>query len=255
MANEGSGPARSLVKLMKAPDRQPWIYHLVLAGLFVSFMLQPVADDLPLGGVIVRGTYLAIVLGAIVAASDRPALLIPALVLALPSVLLRSAFAGGYSIVMADVAMIGLMLVVIGIFLVRILSHRVVTMATISGALSVYLLIGVTWTILYVVLETVQPCSFNGIECATGMLPGAEPVTGAQSALFYYSFVTLSTLGYGDISPATEAARTAASLEAVVGQLYLVVLVARLVGLINVGPELELDVPREAGEIPVRQLG
>lgn len=235
MANEGYGPVRSVVRLMKGQDGQPWIYHLVLAGLFVSFMLQPVADALPLGGLIVRGTYLAIVLGAIVAANDRPALLILSLVLALPSVVLRGAFEGGYSIVIADVAMIGLMLVVIGIFLVRILSHQVVTMATVSGALSVYLLMGVTWTILYGVLETVQPCSFNGIACAAGALPGTEPSAGVQSALFYYSFVTLSTLGYGDISPATEVARTAASLEAVVGQLYLVVLVARLVGLINVG--------------------
>ncbi len=235
MDNERSGPVGSARELMKARDGHPWIYHLVLAGLFVSFMLQPVADDLPLGGVIVRGTYLAIVLGAIVAANDRPALLVLALVLALPSVLLRSMFEGGYSIVVADIAMIGLMLVVIWIFLVRILSHRIVTPATISGALSVYLLMGVTWTLLYVVLETIHPCSFNGIECAAGVMPGVQPGAEAQSALFYYSFVTLSTLGYGDISPATEAARTAASLEAVVGQLYLVVLVARLVGLINVG--------------------
>lgn len=234
MDKEKTGPGASLRQLMSAGDGRPWIYHLVLGGLFVSFMLQPVAEYIPLGELVVRGTYLAIVLGAIVAANDRPVLLILGLLLALPSVLLRGALEGGYSIVIADVAMIGLMLFVIGIFLVRILSHRVVTRATISGALSVYLLMGVTWGILYVVLETIQPCSFNGIVCA-GLSPGAEPAAGIQSALFYYSFVTLSTLGYGDISPATEVARTAASLEAVVGQLYLVVLVARLVGLVNVG--------------------
>ncbi len=242
MWDENAGPVRSALKTARSSGAQPWIYHVVLLGLFVSFVLQPVQEYLPGSGMVVRGTYLAIVLGAIVAASNRPGLLILGLVLALPSVVLRGAFEAGYSIVVADIAMIGLMLFVIGIFLARILRHQVVTMATVSGALAVYLLLGVTWAILFGVVETIQPCSFNGIECVLGTAM-TEPSGDAQAALFYHSFVTLSTLGYGDISPATEVARTAASLEAVVGQLYLVVLVARLVGLINIR-----GIQPEAGE-------
>jgi len=58
-----------------------------------------------------------------------------------------------------------------------------------------------------------------------------SPGQGYQMRFIYYSFVTITTLGYGDITPATELARAFSILEAVVGQLYLVVVVARLVGM------------------------
>ena len=89
----------------------------------------------------------------------------------------------------------------------------------ISAALCVYLLAGVGFG-----------CIFGAVEAAApGSLAGARPVD-LMSAV-YFSFVTLSTLGYGDIAPLAPAARALAILEAVFGQLYLAVLVARLVTL------------------------
>ena len=86
----------------------------------------------------------------------------------------------------------------------------------------VYLFIGLLWSDIYAILEHLQPGSFSFAHSQAGT---------KLSDFSYYSFVTLTTLGYGDITPLTSKARAFAMLEAIIGQLYLVVLIARLVGL------------------------
>lgn len=92
------------------------------------------------------------------------------------------------------------------------------------AALSAYLLVGVFWGAVYVAVESAAPRSLltAGQLFAHGM---------SLNDGIYFSFVTLATLGYGDITPITPIARGLAVFEAIVGQLYLAVLVARLVGL------------------------
>ncbi len=103
----------------------------------------------------------------------------------------------------------------------RVTSHRI------QGAIAAYLLLGLLWGFAYSLVELRRPGSFD--------LPVAPAVaevtrTGAEmSDLVYFSFVTLTTLGYGDVTPVTSGARTLAMLEALVGQLFLVTLIARLV--------------------------
>ncbi len=97
----------------------------------------------------------------------------------------------------------------------------------IFGAVCGYLLLGIIWSLLYSAVETASPGSFH--------MPGATGAGGAaappdRGALGYYSFITLATVGYGDVTPNTPLARTLAWMEAVVGQLYLAILVAGLVG-------------------------
>jgi hypothetical protein len=96
---------------------------------------------------------------------------------------------------------------------------------TICGALAGYLLLGLTWTFAFTLLESLQPGSFVGL-APTGdaMLPGYKRFLG-------YSFVTLTTLGYGNVVPSNARADALATWEAIVGQVYLTVLVARLVAL------------------------
>ena len=88
---------------------------------------------------------------------------------------------------------------------------------TIYASLCVYLLLGIIWSILYVLAYLHTPEAFSNLH-------------GTRGELVYYSFVTLTTLGYGDIAPLTALARTLAYMEAVAGQFYLAVLVAGLVG-------------------------
>ena len=103
-----------------------------------------------------------------------------------------------------------------------VVARLVATSNVVYDAVVIYLLIGITWSDVYAVLEHLPPGSFN--------LAGASAIE--VPAFTYYSFVTLTTLGYGDVTPLTDQARSLAILEAVIGQLYMTVLVARLVGLL-----------------------
>ena len=91
------------------------------------------------------------------------------------------------------------------------------------GAGCIYLLSGSIWGIVYFLLSVVAPTSFSGIV--------GETWSEQLNELTYHSFVTLTTLGYGDVTPVEPVARTLCYLEAVLGQLYLTVLVAALVGM------------------------
>jgi hypothetical protein len=106
-----------------------------------------------------------------------------------------------------------------------VLRQRVVSADIIYGAACAYLLLGVVWGLIFGLLEFVQPGSFA--------IAGSVAVEAQDLAvtMLYYSFVTLTTLGYGDLVPVTPPARSLSFLEAVLGQLYLAILIARLVGM------------------------
>jgi len=91
-----------------------------------------------------------------------------------------------------------------------------VELNTILGGVCVYLLIGILWTLFYIVLNELDP---TVIDRETG------------SSLFYFSYTTLTTLGYGDIVPKAKFMMMLASFEAIAGQMFLAVFIARLVGL------------------------
>ena len=93
----------------------------------------------------------------------------------------------------------------------------------IIGAVCIYLLLGLNWSVFYLFINMANPGSFHGL---------TSTAIGTQfSEFMYYSFVTITTVGYGDITPAKPIARTVANLEAIVGQFYVAVLVAWLVGM------------------------
>ena len=113
----------------------------------------------------------------------------------------------------------------------HIVAEERVTIDLIYGSACVYFLIGFFWSIGYGIIELLMPGSFS----VSGELLCRADYTShyglLNDNLSYFSFVTLTTLGYGDIVPVSGAAKTFAALEAIVGQLYIALLVARLVGL------------------------
>ncbi len=111
---------------------------------------------------------------------------------------------------------------VIAQLLAQVFSTRLVTRDTISGSICIYLLMGYFWTFLYILCDFIWPESF------AGLIPSQ---LHTQYNYLYYSFVTLTTLGYGEITPVTPPAQSLAVMEAITGQLYLTVMVARLVGM------------------------
>ncbi len=100
-----------------------------------------------------------------------------------------------------------------------------VTRDVLYAAVAVYLLLGAVFVALFGVVETLQPGSF-----LDNAAPVERPFLPWQT-LIYYSYATLTTLGYGDVLPLSGWARSLATLEAVIGVLYLAILMARLVGL------------------------
>ncbi len=109
--------------------------------------------------------------------------------------------------------------------LLAVLKQKQITRETISMSISVYLLLGLTWGLFYILLFDFQPRAFNFGSSPTPTEQESTPI------LVYFSLTTLATVGYGDITPVTLQARYAAVSEGIAGQFYLAVLVARLVGM------------------------
>lgn len=108
-----------------------------------------------------------------------------------------------------------------------VLKQKEITGETISMSVSVYLLLGFTWGLFYILLHHLQPLAFN-------LGSPAPPISSEQKVfpiLIYFSLTTLSTIGFGDITPISMQARYAAVAEGITGQFYLAILVARLVGM------------------------
>jgi hypothetical protein len=114
---------------------------------------------------------------------------------------------------------------IISLILVSLFRAKKVTLNTIYGAVSVYLLIGMLFSILYRIMEV--------------WMPGSFVIAGTQRIDFiFFSFTTLTTLGYGDIVPVSPFARTATSMQAIIGVLYTAILISRFVG-IYIAQQLE----------------
>ncbi len=104
----------------------------------------------------------------------------------------------------------------------RVLFSGRVDVNTIVGALAVYLLLGLIWATLYLLSLEFFPDAFNGLEI--------QDWNDNFSNAVYFSFVTMTSLGYGDISPALPVTRALAYLQAITGAFYMAIVVASLIG-------------------------
>ena len=128
------------------------------------------------------------------------------------------------------------LIVSVYVILRRVLGHERVGIETILGALCVYIIIGLMFTYLFIGIARVSSTPFL-----------AQPPPNHQPADFLYlSFVTLTTVGFGDLTPFSKLARSVVVLEALIGQVFLVTLVARLVALFGTEQRRsEADVVRQ----------
>ena len=104
----------------------------------------------------------------------------------------------------------------------EVLLTQTVDLNKMVGSIALYLMLGLFFSVIYTLLLHYSPEALKGIDAANGM--------ASLSSTTYFSFVTLTTLGYGDISPVTPLARVVVILEAVAGMFYLAMIVASLVG-------------------------
>jgi hypothetical protein len=199
-------------------------YASLLVLLLANFFLLELVDD-PRWGAI--GSTLLSAAALVVAISDpatghritrRQAIQIAACVALAPIVLfVNSAELLGLTYLLPAVLLVTATLPVT---VSRVLHHRRITAETVLGALCAYVLIGLLFAFLYLAVQELRDGSFF-----------AQPGPHAQSEYVYFSFVALTTLGFGDLSPAVGLPQALTVLEALLGQVFLVTLVARLVTL------------------------
>lgn len=199
---------------------------LMLGALFAAMILGPIFDQFPSIKLTLNILVSLIFISGVYAVARNRVIAILATLSAIPMILflwqdnLPSLFDMHIAGPIATIIFSGL---VIRSVYYQIAHTRRVSGHTIKGALTIYLLMGFAWAMVHLLLYTYEPTGYNGIA------PNYEG--DLLSVFFYFSFVTLTTLGYGDISPALEIHRSFTMLEAIVGQIYLVVVVAWLVGM------------------------
>jgi hypothetical protein len=206
-----------------------WRHLALLISILLLFTVIPFAVTFRHGPLIMDIAATAILIAGTYALSERKHLFTIAIVLSVISVIaaaLLLVFPQRWAVILQH----GCIVVLITFFSVSILGYVLrtggVTIDRIFAAICVYMLIGFGWTFAYALLEEMEPGSFAPLH-DTGPTDYVAHILGLR----YFSFMTLTTVGYGDIIPRSQAARTMAAIEAVMGQIYLAVLVARLVGL------------------------
>jgi hypothetical protein len=117
-----------------------------------------------------------------------------------------------------------------------VITNRRASLDTIFAAVVAYLLIGIGFTLLYTMLLGLDPQAFNVAD-----RPGFDERAALPSPLVYFSFVTIATLGYGDITPQLPLPQILAALEAVIGQFYIAIVIAWLVSRYAMEPNADSE--------------
>ena len=201
----------------------------LLLALCVLFLLYPVMVELDLVRLYRLG-FIALLVVAIWTVSRDRRVVIAALALGVPTVIGQFAiYAAPLPAVLTATGVLALVFLAFTtvVILLAVLEPGKVTSDKLAGAICAYLMIGLTFAILFSVLEVTRPGSFSLPRDLAGPALGH----GGEYVFIYFSFTTLTTLGYGDITPMASFPRTLTWMEAAVGQLYLAILIARLVGL------------------------
>lgn len=207
-----------------------WRFSAVelLGSLILFIAALPFVEDVPEGNYLEPSLLTLVLVAGLLAVGGRKRVMGVGLFLLVPSVVFRWIHHISPGLITPAIFQVfGLVFV---IFVVANILHFILRAArvdveVICAGISVYLLIGLIWSLAYKLLGAVAPDAFVFTN-----VPNAEPSMTSFNA-FYFSFSTLSSVGYGDITPASKVARMLAVMEAVTGILYVAVLISRLVSL------------------------
>jgi hypothetical protein len=191
------------------------------------FIGAPLSATLARSGILFDILFSLMLVFGVVTVARRPALTIAIAVLTLATLVLRWGTGNSPSSALRPLGQ-ALSILLLAIFttlvLVQVFQEGPITGYRIQGAIVVYLLMGLMWSAAYELVLHLVPGAFN--------LAQGPPAGGPDDyRLVYYSYVTLTTIGYGDITPLHPAARSLAMAEGLVGQLYPAILIARLVSM------------------------
>ena len=215
---------------------QPWkvLFHFwatdrglsIFLGLLILiiFLLPTVATPSPVSRLAADVAFSLLLIAGVTTLPEQrwmqfvvPPLVMLALIVRWASVAISPALLAPWREIFS-LATLALFVIVVG---GRVYRPGPVTRERIQGSVAIYLLLGLAWASAYELLHILRPGAWTG--------PASE-APGSQTWI-YYSFITLTTVGYGDITPVHPVGRSLAILEALTGQLYLAITLARLVAL------------------------
>lgn len=201
-------------------------FSFLLVCLLFYSMAAPFFESVFSSGLFLKFSFSAVLISAVFAVSaQKKSFIIILVVTALPCLALiwfkESLFGDNFTVIelVLKIFFEGCMIFII---LKYVFHTEHISWNIISAVLIGYLLLALLWANMYFLLEVLYPDSFT---------VSHEIIQSDISIFRYYSFVTITTLGFGDISPVSSQARSLTTLEALIGQMYMAVLVARLVGI------------------------
>jgi voltage-gated potassium channel len=204
---------------------QKFGFPILFACLIALLVLPPYLRAAGVDGV-TRILLSSVLLSSLYLVATRPRQLIIGATLAIPA--LGFNWTRGFLDLPGQLYMVNLLNLIFFSYIVIVMLRYIfatqrVTLDMIFAALCTYLIIGLIWMLIYSCIELRLPGSFSSIT--------ANDYKTQMHDFMYYSFVTLSTLGYGDVTPLNDFAKPWAIIESIIGQFYLAVVLARLVGL------------------------
>jgi hypothetical protein len=221
------GPRRR--RLPPIPSGEAYYPYLLLALGFLT-LAYPIITAWPAGRLIEKVTIAAVLItGTLATYKRRSQIMLTAVMLV---IMVSSGIAtemrhdaAGWLMITFLSSITGFLSLVTWLLARDIFSNRRrVTANLLYGAVSIYLLLGTSFAAAHFLVAQITPDSYH---CGSPLCDGVP----LMAAYVYFSFITLSTVGYGDILPNSHVAGTLAYVEAVVGQMYVAILVARLVGM------------------------
>jgi hypothetical protein len=219
---------RESVKSLRIPRFRRFTTVQLLVALGLLFVAFPFVEEVKGGNVIVSVLFSLVLLSAVLAVAERKSILVVAIVLAIPAIggrwinHLRPDLVPPSLFLSAGLILVGFVVANLLRFVLRAPS---VNVEVLCASIAAYLMLGLMWTIAYWLVDQLTPGGAFSFNTTTGK----QSMNGFNA--FYFSFITLSTVGYGDITPLSRIARWLAAMEAMTGLLYVAVLIARLVAL------------------------
>ena len=198
----------------------------LLLAVIVFLLGVPIADEFDLGGkVFARAFAFSTLLGiGVLSLRGGGSFFKLAMFFVIVGIIFNIAAtraSPSWLLVISLTSILGFLLTAIIFTFKKIATDTEISANRIVGAISIYLLLGVLWAVAYTLVEISSPGSISGFGVGAG--------SHWNSDWLYFSFVTMTTLGYGDIAPVSAIARVLAYMQAVFGQFYIAILVAGLV--------------------------
>jgi voltage-gated potassium channel len=202
----------------------------LLLSLLLSLLVLPLLEGLSAGRpLLLAGLTAVFIIGARAARSTLRIVAVVLLVVALP-VAWATLFIGWKPLFIAH-CLLGstFFWLVGGVVFYVVIKTRVATVDALYGAICVFLLFGLAWALSYWAIHTASPTAFSFPNEGTTLAASDSLQNTDFSQFIYFSFVTMTTLGYGDIAPVGRITRTLVWMQSVIGQFYVAVVIAWLV--------------------------